>query len=114
MKVKFENNVLTVVSSITKETIDKGIASLKIKDDKDNEAFAVGPSREGNINTFYFGYNAFIEDKAAVVAVLPMGTTLEDVQRNFGEALVEAKKYTELIATQAMAKEATIAAIFED
>ena len=114
MKVSFKNNVLTVVTDISKRTIEKGIASLKAKDEKGNEVFGVGISRHGEaiINENCIVCNAFIEGKAAVVAVMPMETTMEDVQRMYGKALVAANKYTAQIAAQACAEEETIAALF--
>ena len=114
MTVSFKNNVLTVVTDIAKATIEKGIASLKAKDEKGNEVFGVGISRHGEaiINENCIVCNAFIEGKAAVVAVMPMETTMEDVQRMYGKALVAANKYTAQIAAQATAEEETIAALF--
>lgn len=114
MKVSFKNNVLTVVTDIAKTTVEKGIASLKAKDEKGNEVFGVGISRSGEalINENCIVCNAFIEGKAAVVAVMPMEVTMEDVQRMYGKALVAANKYTAQIAAQASAEEETIAALF--
>lgn len=43
---------------------------------------------------------------------MPMETTMEDVQRMYGKALVAANKYTAQIAAQATAEEETIAALF--
>lgn len=113
MKVTFENNVLTVVTAIKKETIEKGIAALELRDDKGNQVYAIGRSDDGAITKFSLGYNTFVDGYAAVTKVLPMETTKEDVMKNYGEALVLAKKYTEIIAAAAEEKEATINALFE-
>ena len=114
MKVSFKNNVLTVVTDIAKATIEKGIASLIAKDEKGNDIFGVSISKDGNANICANSIkcNAFIEGKAAVVMVMPMGTTMEDVQRQYGKELVAANKYTAQIAAQASAEEETIAALF--
>lgn len=114
MKVSFKNNVLTVVTDIAKATVEKGIASLKAKDEKGNEVFGVSISRDGNarISENSLTCNAYVDGKAAVVAVMPMETTMEDVQRQYGKALVAANKYTAQIAAQASAEEETIAALF--
>ena len=114
MKVSFKNNVLTVVTDIAKATVEKGIASLKAKDEKGNEVFGVSISKDGtaHISENSIRCNAYIDGKAAVVAVMPMETTMEDVQRMYGKALVAANKYTAQIAAQACAEEETIAALF--
>lgn len=114
MKVSFKNNVLTVVTDIAKATVEKGIASLKAKDEKGNEVFGVSISKDGNarISENSLTCNAYVDGKAAVVAVMPMETTMEDVQRMYGKALVAANKYTAQIAAQACAEEETIAALF--
>ena len=115
MRVSYVNNVLTVVTDISEDTVKKGIASLSVKDDKQNELYRVkvsGDPDAANITKFGLVCNAFVDGKAAVVMVLPIGTKLEDVQRMFGEALVEATKYTGIIASAAAEKEAAIAAIF--
>ena len=114
MKVSFKNNVLTVVTDIAKATVEKGIASLKAKDEKGNEVFGVSISKDGNarISENSLTCNAYVDGKAAVVAVMPMETTMEDVQRQYGKALVAANKYTAQIAAQACAEEETIAALF--
>lgn len=114
MKVSFKNNVLTVVTDIAKATVEKGIASLKAKDEKGNEVFGVSISRDGNaiISENCLKCNAYVNGKAAVVAVMPMDTTMQDVQRMYGKALVAANKYTAQIAAQACAEEETIAALF--
>lgn len=114
MKVSYKNNVLTVVTDISKATIEKGVASLRAKDEKGNEVFGVSISvcGEARINEHSITCNAFVDGKAAVVAVMPMDCTLDDVQRMYGKALVAANKYTAQIAAQACAEEETIAALF--
>lgn len=115
MRVSYENNVLTVVTDISENTVRKGIAPLSVKDDKQNELYKVKVTHNpgsANITKFGLNCNAFIDGKAAVIMLLPIGTELEDVQRVFGEALIEADKYTSIIASAAAEKEAAVAAIF--
>jgi hypothetical protein len=116
MRVSYVNNVLTVVTDISEDTVKKGIAPLYVKDDKQNELYRVKVSTKNpdaaNITKFGLTCNAFVDGKAAVIMVLPAETELEDVQRAFGEALVEATKYTGIIASAAAEKEAAIADIF--
>lgn len=115
MRVSYVNNVLTVVTDISEDTVKKGIAPLYVKDDKQNELYRVKVTNNpgsANLTNFGLNCNAFVDGKAAVVMVLPIETELEDVQRVFGEALIEAAKYTSIIASAAAEKEAAIAAIF--
>ena len=115
MRVSYVNNVLTVVTDISEDTVKKGIASLSVKDDKQNELYRVKVTDcpdAANITKFGLTCNTFVNGKAAVIMVLPVDTTLEDVQRKYGEALVEAAKYTGIIASAAAEKEAAITAIF--
>ena len=116
MKVKLENNVLTVITDIKKETVEKGIASLKATDEKGNEVYAVSVASNGVGSLFDFNMvcNTYIDGKLALTMLLPMNTTKEDVQRKFGEKLVAAKKYTAQIAGKAIEKEAAIDAIFAE
>lgn len=114
MNVKFENNVLTVVTDISKATIEKGLAALSAKDEKGNELYrvVVSTSGNGNLDTYGMKVNTFVEDKAAVTVILPMGVTKEQVQGAYGEALIAAAKYTGTIAAAAAEKEAAIEAFF--
>lgn len=115
MRVSYVNNVLTVVTDISEDTVKKGIASLSVKDDKQNELYRVkvtGNPNAANLTKFSLTCNAFVDGKAAVIMVMPNEAELEDVQRAFGEELVEAIKYTGIIASAAAEKEAAIAAIF--
>ena len=113
MKVEFKENVLKVVTDITKETIEKGIASLVAKDDKGNDVYAVGMGEKACISDFALTCNTVVDGKIAAVMVLPMDTTQEDVMKQYGEKLLTAKKYTTQMAEEMEAKEAEIAEVFE-
>ena len=113
MVVKFEENVLKVVTDITKETVEKGIASLVAKDDKGNDVFVATMGDKASISDFSITCNTVIDGKIAAVMVLPMGTTKEDVMKQFGEKLIAAKKYTKQIAEAAQAKESEITGLFQ-
>lgn len=117
MRVSFENNVLTVVTDISEATVKKGIASLTATDEKGNQLYKVvitDAPESANVGKYGMVCNAFVDGKAAMIKVLPTGTTIESVQKDFGEALIEATKYTGTIASNAAEKEAAIAAIFTD
>lgn len=113
MRVSLSNNVLTVVTDITKEVVEAGLSNLKAVQDG-NEVYGVSVSKDGkaSFNAFSFVGNTFIDGKLAATIVLPMSTTLEDVQRMHGENLLKAKFYTEQIATEAAEKTAEIQELF--
>ena len=72
-----------------------------------------GASGEGRIFDTSVVFNTYVDDKAAVIIVLPMGTTKEDVMKQFGEKLIAAEKYTKQIAEAMTAKEKEIEEAFE-
>ena len=114
--VKFENNVLTVVSDIKKETVDAGLADLVAKDEDENVVYGAELSKngKGGINEFSFTGNTYIEDKLAYTEVFPVETTVDDIQKFYGENLLAAQKYTAQIQAAAEAKTAEIQGLFED
>lgn len=114
MKVSFENGVLTAVTDISKATIDKGIAPLNVVDDKGREQYRVNIAKDGvgKVDKFSMTCNQYVDGKAAMIIVTAPGTDLAAVQKQYGDALVEAGKYTAQIASAAAAKEETIAAMF--
>ena len=113
MRINLTNNVLTVVTGITKEVVEAGLSNLKAVKDG-NEVYGVSVSADGkaSFNAFSFIGNTFIDGKLAATIILPMGTTMEDVQRVYGENLLKAKMFTEQIATEAAAKTAEIQELF--
>lgn len=114
MKVNYAQNVLKVETGIKEDTYKKGIASLKAHDKNGDQVFAVAVAKDGKgaISNYGLTCNAVIDGELAVVMVLPMGTTMEDVQKQYGQALVTAEKYVAQIAEEAKAQENAIAAIF--
>ena len=115
LTTELDGNVFKIVTDITEETVKKGLSDLKARDDKGNEVFAVAVNNSGNasIDKFQFVGNTYIGGKLAATIVLPMADASKDsVMRKYGEALLMAKKYTEVIATEAAAKTAEIEALF--
>lgn len=114
MKVSFENNTLTVVTALTKEVIERGIGKLIATDEKGNGLYGIAVSNTGTgaISEIGLTCNAFVEDKAAFIQVLPVGTTLESVQKQYGDALLAAQKYVPQIVAAADNKAAAIADLF--
>lgn len=114
MTSKFENNVLTVVTGITKEVVEAGISNLIAKDEKGNDVYAVSVAKDGkgSISTFGLVGNTYVDGKLAVTMILPMGTTDADVKRTYGESLLAAQHYTKQIAEEAAAKTEAINGLF--
>lgn len=113
MTVKFENNVLTVVTPIDHKIVKTGIADLALYDEKTKEeTFSVETGEKPVISRYRFTCNAVVEDKLAVVIVLPIGTTKEEVMKKYGKSLVVAKPLLEEIASKAKESEEAINNIF--
>ena len=114
MRVTLTNNVLTVVTDIAKETVESGLAKLVALEDG-NEVYGVSVSADGkaSFNAFSFVGNTYVDGKLAATIILPMGVTMDDVKKIYGENLVKAKRYTAQIAEVAASKAAEIRALFE-
>lgn len=110
MVVSITENILTVVSDISMETINKGLTDLTAYDEKKNPIYKVAVNLEGNGNLSQFGMsaNTVVDGKAAVVLVEPIGTTREEIKKKYGKAVVAAKKYTPIIAAAAASEEEII------
>lgn len=113
-EVKMDANVLTVITDIKEETVKAGLAELVAKDDKGNAVYGVSVDTNGNgsMNEFSLTGNTYIDGKLAVTSVFPMGTTVEDIQKFYGEHLLKAKEYTAKIQTAAEEKTAAISGLF--
>ena len=115
LQINLENNVLTVVTDVTEESMKKGISDMKAYDEDGNQVYAVAVNKSGNasIDGFSFVGNTYVDGKLAATMVLPMNkASINKVQKAFGEMLLAAKKYTEQIAREAAEKEAEIEALF--
>lgn len=115
LQVNLDNNVLTVVTDVTEESMKKGLSNMKACDEEGNQVYAVAVSKSGEakIDNFSFTGNTYVDGKLAATMVLPMGkATIDKVQKEYGEKLLAAKKYTAQIAQEATAKEAEIEALF--
>lgn len=116
LQVKVENNVLTVITDVTEDSMKKGLSNMKAKDEDGNEVYAVAVSKSGEakIDNVSFTGNTYVDGKLAATIVLPMGKSSSDkIQKEYGEKLLAAKKYTAQIAQEAAAKEAEIEALFD-
>lgn len=113
-EVKVENNVLTVVTDVTKEVVEGGVAELVARDEDGNAVYGVALNTAGNasINNFSFTGNTYVDGKLAATMILPAETSMEDIQKSYGEDILTAKKYTATIQAAAQAKIAEINALF--
>jgi hypothetical protein len=116
MNVSFANGVLTVVTDVTKTTIKKGISNLELRDDKKNLLYKVKMSDDGkaSVDNFSITCNTYIGEKAAAVMVLGPNVTREQVEKQYGEALLAATQYVGQIAAAAAEKEDTISGLFDN
>lgn len=115
LQVSLENNILTIVTDVTEESMKKGFSNMKAYDEEGNEKYAVSVSKSGEakMDCFSFTGNTYVDGKLAATLVLPMNqASIAKVQKKFGEMLLAAKKYTEQIAQEAADKEAAIEELF--
>ena len=115
MVTNYENNVLTVVTDLTREIVEADISDLVARDEDGNEKFKVLVSTSGSgcLDEFAIVCNTYVDEKLAAVMVLPMDTTLDDVKHEFGESLLAADKYLKQITDEAIDKVANINEIFD-
>ena len=113
--VSVENNVLTVITDITRDVVESGIASLTCNDEDGNMVYGVAIAGNGkaSFNDFSFVGNTYVDDKLAATIILPMAITQEEIQKFYGEHLLKAKTYTAKIEADAQAKIADIASLFQ-
>lgn len=106
MKTTLKNDTLTVVTDITKAMVESPVVKLVAEDKDGNIEFVVDMSGngKGELRTFALVGNKYINGKLTLVMNLPLGTTLEKVQAEYGQALMNAKKYTERIVAEQAAK----------
>lgn len=116
MRVKFEGNVLTINTGVTKEIMEAGYTNLVAKDDKGNQVYrlAMAKDGEGKFDAHGMTCNAYIDGSAAVVVVLPTNADIEGVKKAFGADLVAASKYIPQIVTEAASAEQAIDAVFAE
>ncbi len=115
LTVKLENNVLTVVTPITKEMAQKAVSDLVSYDDKKNETCRVqmdNQGGDGSISKYGLTCNAIVDDKLAVVMVLPQDATMETVKRRFGKSLVNVENHIADIVSGVQAERAAVDQIF--
>lgn len=113
-EVKVENNVLTVITDITEDVVESGVADLIAYNEDGDAVYGANISGNGkaSFNDFSFVGNTYIDGKLAATMILPMGVKVDEMQKFYGEQLLKAQKYTAQIQETAAAKIAEIAALF--
>lgn len=116
MRVNVTNNIVTLVSDIPMAAVTAGYTDLTACDDKKNVLYkvALNLSGEGNISQFGMVANTVIDGMLAVVMVVPLDATREDIKRRYGKAVVAASTFCPVIAAAAASEEMLINAAFGD
>lgn len=114
MKTTMNQNVLTIETPIKKEVADKAFSELKAFNKDGDQVCCVVVSKDGvaGISRYGLTCNTVVNGNLAVQMVMPMDTTMEDVKRKYGQALVEVGKYIDEVADNAEKEIAAIDAIF--
>lgn len=113
--VTMKENVLTVVTPITKTAYEKAMSDMVVKDEKkENTLFRVVVDKNGAaaIGENFLQCNTYVDEKLAVQMVFKMGTKMEDVKALYGKALLNANQYIPQILTNITAETAAVDAIF--
>lgn len=112
MRVKIENNILTVVTDIPVATVERGIADLTAYDDKKDPLYAVRVGEVGKLSPFGIIANTSVDGNLAAMIVEEFGFTREDFIKKYGKAVVAAKKFCPIIANAAASEEELLEAAF--
>ena len=117
MNVTLTENILTVVTPITKAVADKAFSAMAVTDEKTGDVLCtVGVNADGNgiISACGLVCNTVVDGKLAVMLTLPMGTTMDDVKKKYGKVLVEVNKHIEKIAENVTKEIAAIDGMFAE
>ena len=101
MNVKLNENILTVVTPIAKTTADQAFSTMALADEKTGDilcSVSVSPEGKGLISSCGLVCNSVVDGKLAVVLTMPMNTTMDDVKKLYGKALVNVNKYIDQVA----------------
>lgn len=109
-------NILTVVTPITKEMAETAFSEFMAKDKDGNDLYYVATNKEGEGGIYESGMvcNTVVQGNLAVKLIMPMGTTLDDVKKMYGKKLVIAEKYMPEIVEAATAEITAINGIFAE
>lgn len=114
MRVKIEENILTVVTDVPKSVVDNGLADLTAYDDKQNPLYKIAVGANGSLTQFGISANSVVNGKLAVVIVEELGFTREDFVKKYGKAVVAAQKFCPIIANAAATEEEMLNAAFAE
>jgi hypothetical protein len=117
MEIKFAENTLRVSSPISKDAFEKGYVNPVVTDDKGNTKYTISFNKDGKgaISKFGIAFNTVdAAGNLAMVDVLPVGTTTEQVSLKYGDALIAAKDNLPIIAANTVARQAVLAGLFTE
>lgn len=112
MYVKFEGSFLTINTEITQESARKYPYVLTNKAYDGEELYRVTVGDTGAILECGMVCNAVVDGCLAVCMVMPMGTTLDDIKREYGYSLMNAEDYVKEIKTNMDAAERAFDRLF--
>lgn len=111
MRVRINNNVLTVTTDISLEMAKKNLVDPILCDDKGSVLYkiAVDPNGNGALSKYGLVANSITEDgKLAVVIVEDIDITEEEIKQKYGKAVIAARKYCPLYTAEAEEAQAAI------
>ena len=113
MKGKLVGNVFQFVTDVPACYKDKALKPAT--DDKGDPIYFVQYDTEGDWAFSKFGIkcNSVVDDKLAIVAVVPDGVTMDDIKEQFGYAAVAANAYIPVIIDATVAEQSVIDSCFE-
>lgn len=115
MNTTLNGNILTVNTGISAELADKAFSSMSAYDKDGNEVCRIELDKnggEGKIRSYGLTCNTVVDGNLAVQIVLPMETTMDDVKKIYGKALVEVSKHIDAIKAALNDEIAAINGIF--
>ena len=116
MNVTLNENILTVVTPIERSVAAKAFSAMTVTDEKTGDILCTVSVQdgEGNISALGLTCNTVVDGKLAVKKIMPMGTTMDDVKKQYGQALVKVNKYIDKISENISAEIAAIDGIFTE
>lgn len=117
LTVKFEENRLTVITPITKEMSEKAFGGMVLRDEKTEDLLcmvALNKDGEAAISRNALYCNTIVDGKLAVSMLMPLGTTVDEMKKLYGEKIVNLNKHIDKLAAQVKADADAVDAIFAD
>lgn len=117
MTTTLNGNILTVNTGISQELANKAFSAMRAFDEDGNEVCRINVDKsggKGQICQFGLTCNTVVDGNLAVQIVLPMESSLDDVKKMYGKALVEVNKHINGIKAALNDEIAAINGIFSE